>query len=834
MHYFSYYCSRFKLFNFNKSTMKRIIATALILLLPSAFLFAQNDEKLKEDIRNTGYVHSPLPLDYSKSFETFGLTKKVLQSDILCDMEDMSRWSHRGIGTIYRTDERSRDGKHSLRLAAPTTVDQFLGWGLGFGTCMADFEIDGQNWEGYNRLHFYIYPDCEGARSIYLNLYVENSGDVKVPDKYGREGYHEINLINGQWNECFVEMSELARDKVTKLSFAIEVFGKERTMGDSLKFDVDKVSLQHIENPEVVSGWQPADNRIIFSTSGYGVESEKTAIVKVKNHTGQFELIDHNSSQVVYEGKITPETTPIGSFETADFSAFKREGTYRLRVGEVTTLPFFINRDVWENSAWRVLNFMFVERCGYPVPEKHGACHTDLNGEHNGKRFTVNGGWHDAADMSQQTLQTGEIAFSFLEMANRAKEKNNRDLYLRALEEAQWGLDYILKTRFGDGYRVQTWGTNLWTDGFIDTKDDEGRRRVRVHNRAFENFLFVGIEAYASMSIEKDVMLKEHLQKVAEEDFAFAMERFEEFGYEELYGAGGGGDHAAMASRSQYMANVSFAASLLYKLTGKQYYADTAAELIKYTIDCQRVEPLKDKNKTRGFFYRDLDKKSIVHYTHQSRDQVFMQALTALCETQPNHPDYAKWNNSIALFGEYLKNIMKYVKPYGMAPSGVYHIDEVKDSANFYTVQVGIRRGADEDFREQLENGFKLDKEHYLRVFPVWFSFKGNAAVHLATGKAAALCGKFLNDKELIDIAEQQLMWIVGKNPFGQSLIWGEGSNYAQQYTALPGETVGEIPVGMQSRFNEDTPYWPQFNTATYKEVWGSSAGKWISLIAEF
>jgi hypothetical protein len=90
------------------------------------------------------------------------------------------------------------------------------------------------------------------------------------------------------------------------------------------------------------------------------------------------------------------------------------------------------------------------------------------------------------------------------------------------------------------------------------------------------------------------------------------------------------------------------------------------------------------------------------------------------------------------------------------------------------------------DFKEQLESGFRLDNEHYLLIFPVWFSFKGNAAVHLATGKAAVLCGKFLKDKELINIAEQQLFWIVGKNPFGQSLIWWEGSNYAPKYTALP------------------------------------------------
>jgi hypothetical protein len=281
---------------------------------------------------------------------------------------------------------------------------------------------------------------------------------------------------------------------------------------------------------------------------------------------------------------------------------------------------------------------------------------------------------------------------------------------------------------------------------------------------------------------------------------------------------------------------MSWAASMLYKLTNEKPYADKAAESIKYALQCQRIEPLNDANRTAGFFYRDLDRKSIVHFNHQSRDQIYMQALTALCESQPRHPDYVTWEDAIRLFGGYLKKIYRYVEPYGLIPSGVYQKDEVKDRDNFLAVHPRIGPDADlsADFKEQLENGVRLDEEHYLRRFPVWFSFKGNAAVQLATGKAAALCGKFLNDKELMNIAEQQLFWIVGRNPFGQSLIWGEGSNYPQLYTALPGETVGAIPVGMESRGNEDTPYWPQFNTATYKEVWGSSAGKWFSLIAEF
>jgi hypothetical protein len=812
--------------------MTRTAGILFTLLGLCSLSVAQVDEKLRNDIRNTGFVHSPLPLDYSKSFEAFGLTKKVLRADMLCDMEDMSGWSHQGIGGMSQTDERSISGRHSLRLTAPVTASEFPAWGLGLGTSLATFNAGGENWEKYNRIMFYIYPDCEGARSIYLNLYVENDGKIKVPDEYMREGYHEINLINRQWNQCFVEMTELARDKVTKLSFAIEVFGREETMGDFFQYDVDGVELQTIDNPEVVSGWMPADNRIICSTTGYRVDSEKKAIVRVSDHKGVFHLIDCHTNQTVFKGNIVTEKTPVGTFETADFTSFGQEGQYMLRAGGVTTRPFYINRNIWDDSAWRMVNFMFCERCGYPVPGKHAACHTDLNGVHEGHAFTVNGGWHDAGDMSQQTLQTGEIAYAFFEMANRAREKNNTDLYLRLQEEALWGLDFILKTRFGDGYRMQSWGTNLWTDGFIGTIDDAGRRQVKVHNGGFENFLFAAIEAYASLSIDrdKDPRLKEHLLKIAKEDFAFALKRFEELGYNERYPGG----HAYMASQSQYMASVSWAASMLYKLTRDDYYAGKAAEYIKYTLACQRTEPVKDKNKTRGFFYRDLDKKSIVHFNHQSRDQIYMQALTALCETQPRHADYQAWDNAIRIYGEYLKNIMQYVRPYGMMPSGVYHIDEVKDSANFYVVQTWIRRDVSDDYREQLENGFRLDKEHYLRVFPVWFSFKGNAAVTLATGKAAALCGKFMGDKELIHIAEQQLFWIAGMNPFGQSLIYGEGSNYAQQYCALPGEMAGEIPVGMQSRFNEDTPYWPQFNTATYKEVWGSPAGKWLSLISEF
>ena len=800
----------------------------------------QMSEQLQADIRNTGMIHSPLPLDYTKAFETLIADKAVLKSELLCDMESISKWSHRGIGGMSQSEERSISGKHSLRVFAPTRTGILPSpFGIGFGSSRVNLDVGGENWEDYNRMMVWIYPDCEGVRGgIYMNMQIVNEGEVTISGEWRRDGVHEINLLNHQWNQVFLEFPELPRDKVTQLSFTIETFGRELTMGDSLAFYIDAIELQKIENPEIASGWMPAQGRIIYSTTGYGLNSEKTAIVNIEKNKGQFDLVDYATKKSVYKGKIKSETTPIGTFETIDFSDFKTEGQFIIKIGDIVTHPFYINQNIWDDSAWRVLNFLFCQRCGYPVPGRHHSCHADHHVMHNGQLYTLNGGWHDAGDMSQNPKQTAEIVQALFELANRAKEKGNTDLYLRLTEEAQWGLDYVLQARVGEGYRVSRAMTNLWTDGLVGTIDDS--KQVHIRNSAWENFIYAAVSAYASLSIEQDVAMKDYLLKVAKEDFNFALTRFEEVEKGPLLR----GEHPRSATQglfstrvspSQYMATISWSASLLYQLTKDPYYAHKAAHYIQYTLDTQRTEPIGGEGGIRGFFYQCTDRKSIVHFNHQTEDQVFMEALVALCKTQPNHADFARWDNSVRLYAEYLKKVTGYIQPYGMIPSGVYHIDEpINDSLAFYTLHLGVRRSALEDYREQLKNGFKLDEEYYLKAFPVWFSFRGNTAVHLATGKAAALCGKYLNDKELTNIAEQQLFWTVGKNPFGQSLIWGEGYNYPQMYAPLPGETVGQMPVGIQTRGNEDVPYWPQINYCTYKEVWVKSAGKWLALIAEF
>jgi hypothetical protein len=544
-------------------------------------------------------------------------------------------------------------------------------------------------------------------------------------------------------------------------------------------------------------------------------------------HDNTFQLINARNNQVVFSGEIKRQETSIGGFRVLDFSAFSQIGDYRIKAGNVITPSFRISERIWDNSLWRVLNFVYGERCGYPVPAEHGQCHTDVFAEHNGQKIMYAGGWHDAGDMSQFTLQTGDVTYTLLEAYNILRD-SNESLAVRMLEEAEWGLEFILRCRFGDGYRISSVDNVIWTDGIIGTIDDIAR--PNVHNIAFDNFLYAAYEAYASMTLDHDPGFQEFLVRVAKEDFNFAMKQHEKAGYGEFRLRG---EHSFNTSESQYMATISWSASMLYKLTNDPYYADIATRYVQYTLDCQQKTPLSKQSAVKGFFFRDKTKKVAVHYNHQSRDQVYMQALILLCETQPQHQDYGRWTEAIRLYGEYLKAIMPYTAPYGMIASGIYREDEINDPS-FDKMYMSIKEGDTQNFVEQVKNGVSLDGRHYLKRFPVWLSHRGNAAVHLSTGKAAALCGKFMNDKELMRIGREQLYWLVGKNPFGQSLIYGEGDRFGQMFSPLPGTIVGEMPVGMQTRYNGDEPCWPVVNNSTYKEVWLTSAGKWISLAIEY
>lgn len=798
--------------------MKRIasiLMAAFCATAVSAQVYVTESPELQRQVIESGFIRSPLPVCRENSFENRSATKDVLLDEPLG--AERSDWHFEGTGSLSFRDCADRSDvimEHPVRpgnraTGSPDDPD-YATYGVARVVC----NLHGRDLSGFNRISMDIYPDCEGAYVTGLNLAIGNSAA------------HLMNLENEKWNRCILDLDEISREAADRLSIYTTIKGGGPSYGDTARFIIRNIRLQRVAEPEKQAGWEPDTDKIIISYSGYMPETQKTAIINGSLAGGKFR-VETLEGKVRLKGLVTKVESSIGTYGIIDFSGLSVPGEYVIKAGGLTSRPFRISGKVWEDSKWRVLNFVFCQRCGCAVPGIHDECHLDMFAVHEGDSISYGGGWHDAGDLSQQTLQTGDVAYNLLEAYMNSKD-TNPVLAERLLEEALWGLDFILRSRFGDGWRASSMGLLHWTDGVTGTFDDI--TTVRKQNLAFDNFLLSGYEAFAAKNIPDDARIREKLAKAAAEDFDFAMQKFQKDGFDRflfMY------EHSYNTSESQYMATISWAASQLYCLTGKKEYAGIAAEYIRYTIDCQEKTPLG--NGLRGWFYRNREGRSIVHYTHQSREQIYMQAMEILCQTQPEHSDRPLWEESMKLYGEYLKGLRQYTEPYGMLPSGVWTDDEWEDEEGFSSLHIFAPADASETFAAQVRNGVKIDERHYVRRFPVWLTiFNGNTAIHLSTGKAAAICGKYFKDDELMQIAAEQLYWTTGKNPFGQSLIYGEGYDYPSMSSFSSGEITGEMPVGIRSYGNEDIPFWPAVNNACYKEVWTTSAGKWLSLTSEF
>ncbi len=773
-------------------------------------------EFLKE-LEQSGFLHRLLKPDDSKSVEKRLLRKQVLKQKSLWSDGTHHMWEKRGLGTLtVKEGELILNGPFRVEPTKP--MEHYT----GFGELEAVLPVQSEDWTEYNRITCRIKADCHGYHAPYITLNLKNDGATKIPDPYDREGHHIVNLKNHEWDTYVWEFPDLPRDCITEFGISIYLAGKELGGSNDYRIEIGDIFLEKVLKPDHSLGWMNQPDSIGYSSAGYWSEGRKTAVLQTEENS--FTLVETITGETVFSGELMRIENAKGICKLADFSGFTKEGEYRLKVGDIFTDSFSIAENAMEDTAWKVLNYIYSERCGFPVGSGHSSCHGDVIAEHKGLKIPFNGGWHDAGDLSQQTLQTGEVVQALFELAEKVEEDTL--LYNRLMEEACWGLDFLLRSRFGDGFRAFSAGLSRWTNGFIGDGDDE---LVRCHNRSFDNFLLSGVEAFAARAlVDYDKDLSWVALNVAKEDYGFARSRFDDVGMENCVKM----EHTYNASLSQYYAAMCWSAALIYEVCKEDYYAAEAEKYAELMLSCQ------DQGEAglsfRGFFYRDERKACIVHFNHQSREHIFMQALSAVLNARKDSEKRAEWENSLKLYGEYIKAMAGYAIPYGMLPAGLHKFDEAADRETFELLHVATTYEEDrENYRKQLMSGERINAEYCIRQFPIWFSFRGNSAILLSSGKAAAICGSYLKDKELMDIARDQIYWMCGKNPFSQSLIYGAGNNFAQQYAAHCGETIGEMPVGIQTRENEDVPYWPMANNATYKEIWMTTAGHFIRLLAD-
>lgn len=776
-----------------------------------------------EILDQTNILHEPIKI--VDDIDSVEKQKKIITEKAVTSSED-NQWQHEKRGSLEIPKNGEFVLKAPFRYNTWAPGDPSDGDYVGYGNTRTTLKINHENWESYNRLAITIYTNCQNIINPNIIFEIHNDGQQKIPDQYNREGYHVINLSNDQKKTYFLNLSGLPRDEITEIGFSWEVNGSYMNLPGDYRVEVEKVSLQKVTDSVSTKGWNP--DTISFSHDGYINDENKIAVVSDKYSATEFSLIDAQTMEEVFSGQVKVVKNEMGSFKLLDFSKFTKDGNYKICYGGLKTKSFKIGsyQELWSDSIPKVLNFIYGERCGYPVPGIHGTCHEDVIAQKDGRTISYNGGWHDAGDLSQQLIHTAEATQALFRISTVVK---NKKLSKRLIEEGNWGLDFIFKTDFGDGFHATSAGVSRWTDNQIGTMDDA---RARVHDNPYENFLLSNIIADISQQnvMEPDMTLR--LQKLAVNYFGFAMKRFKDSPYEKepiMWG------HTYNTSKATYDATIVAAAGNCYQITKDKKYIDIAVEFMNHMLECQESEGLElfDGTKLKGMFYRDERHVAFQHFNHQARESMFASAFEAALKLPVSNNQSNAWRERAKLYSDYLLYLRQFTYPYPMIASGIYLDNENEDKASFDKQHLLIDDSAYQEYSVQIKNGVQIAKHLYIKRFPVWFSFRGNDSIILSTGNAAAIMGRIFGDTELLNLANAQLRWIIGNNPFNQSLMFGEGNNYQQEYSNSSGDMVGELPVGIETKDDEDVPYWPQFNNATYKEVWIVTATKWLSVVSE-
>lgn len=197
---------------------------------------------------------------------------------------------------------------------------------------------------------------------------------------------------------------------------------------------------------------------------GYLPHSTKVAVLASKDaiRCTHFELIDSQTKQSVWNSTSVKSLGAYGPFTRTyrlDFSDFKNDGEYYLAVNQIKSPVFPINNHVYDGAADFLLKYMRQQRCGFN-PFLNDSCHTHdgytiYGPMPDGTHIDVIGGWHDAADYLQYVTTSANATFNLL-FAYRENPESFEDHFDASglagangipdvLDEARWGLDWLLK-----------------------------------------------------------------------------------------------------------------------------------------------------------------------------------------------------------------------------------------------------------------------------------------------------------------------------------------------------------------------------------------------------
>ena len=554
--------------------------------------------------------------------------------------------------------------------------------------------------------------------------------------------------------------------------------------------------------------------RVLVDQVGYETAAPKMALIEgaTDDRPDGFSLIDDSSGKVAFSGQLeaagSVDHWSGWRFWKADFSGWRTPGHYLLRTtnhGEVvSSCDFEIGEDLLERRT--LANVIFYFKTQRATGDMDRADRHLASPEDPGTFLDVHGGWYDATgdygihlshqnptsyfNPQQVPLAAWTLLASYNVLRDRHDDNNFSEYERRLLDEGLYGADFLVRMKRPGG-------------SFFESIDAPGPGKL-AKDRAIGNPNWrTQIKTSPTGSTQR--------QGVASGSHAF----------EAGYRAGAGMAIAALALASTMPEDGDFSRSK---------YLETAEAAFRF-LEAHNTELLNDHVENILDDYCALMAATeLYRASHQ-------QAYLAAADRRANHlmarltsngawHDYWRADDGTRPFfhpsdaGLPVVALLRYAE-IASAPNGQRARDAVRKSLEF---ELATTRDVNNPFdyarqlvrmgNGRLRTAFFFP--HDTEAAPWWQGEDARVASLAAAARIAAPL--FASDPQFqsaLEIyAEDQLHWILGRNPYDSSLLMGSGHGNAAymffrswKYASAPGGIINGITAAVNDEdgiaFNE-------------------------------
>ena len=537
-------------------------------------------------------------------------------------------------------------------------------------------------------------------------------------------------------------------------------------------------------------------NAILVNHVGFLPESPKYCVVpQPPDKTFTIHRLKDCIWTQVLEGTLADGGPELEPGWVGQFTSLREEGIYQVRSGWRQSRCFVVWRRVYDAPMRILYNYFPWQRCGDSVTGWASPCHLD-DGRiaETGAHRDLSGGYHQSCDLRKWTALE---VIGLMGLTRFGQMQSPRWDNGCVAEELRWGSDYYQKLVREDGGMLDSvfiplgWGPR---DFYLSDSPPPAMWSTIRHQAMLAAYFKSRDAAYSEKCKQVALRVWQYMTTNKRQYEKYQAPALPPLGHDGLNGWYAG----FYPGSSFYLAFRLCAAVALYRVTNEPALLQDAAESASALVDLQ-VASAGDNSDVEACFWGGPERKNLVESGGYFWHTTGPFGLCELLELKPDHPDSTRWRKAVQLVAEqYLHTSRR--NPWGLVATRWFLQNQPvpKPSAP----APGARRSVPELYNGGILNPPDANGPDRFVVYqyrPHGYNVP-IAAAGVFLLRAAALTGK----DEYRSVAQRQIDWIIGCNPYDASAVEAVGYNqplrgfYGEFFPPTP-QIPGAVSTGLNS-----------------------------------